>query len=259
MNTHVLNVMNLPFTIMVDSMANDSRIERAIRTIHSLLIDADQRFSPFRATSLVSRFQHGDNAVRANGDFQEVYFKTLLARVETDGLFDPYYSGVYDPTGLVKGWIVEVAFNQVLKPLLRTGQIAAAAINAGGDMIVSSNASENAWMVGVENPYDTHRYVAAFPLCSGAVATSGSSKRGEHIKRAYHDIVQSTVIADSLVDADVWATALLAAPRDDIPHLITEHALTAFLITAPGEYLNFSHGTRVDTSSRSCTDKDLSR
>lgn len=259
MNTYVLNVMNLPFTIMVNSISKDLKIEKTVKTIHSLLIDADRRFSPFKANSMVSRFQHGDHDVLSDEDFQEVYLKTLLAQVETDGLFDPFYSGVYDPTGVVKGWIVETAFNQVLEPLLRTGQVTAAAINAGGDMIVSANAFQTAWTVGIENPCDPHHYVAAFPLRSGAVATSGSSKRGEHIKRAHHDIVQSTVIADSLVDADVWTTALFAASRDDIPHLIAEHALTAFLVTDSGQYQNYSHGTLVDASSISSHDKEFWR
>ncbi|MGX7329108.1 hypothetical protein ACWOEC_07225 [Enterococcus bulliens] len=45
------------------------------------------------------------------------------------GILDPFYSGTYDPTGLVKGWAIEEAFFRYLQPLLDTNQLIAASIN----------------------------------------------------------------------------------------------------------------------------------
>ncbi|MEE8666571.1 MAG: FAD:protein FMN transferase [Bifidobacterium mongoliense] len=242
MDTFVLNVMNLPFTIMLESRHRETDMHSTVDRIHEVLVDVDRRFSPFRDDSLVSRFRRGDRSMSRDQDFGEVYMRALLERVETDGLFDPYFRGGYDPTGLVKGWAVNRAFSLVLRPLLSQGLLTGAAINAGGDVLFSAREHGLPWRVGVQDPYDVHEYIAAFELGSGAVATSGTSRRGEHVVREYHDVVQATVIADSIVEADVWATALLAAPQDRLDALIRDHGLTAFLVMGPQGYRNYLHG-----------------
>ena len=169
-----------------------------------------------------------------------LYMRALLARAETGGLFDPYFSGRYDPTGLVKGWAVARAFTLAISPMLDDGRLRSAAINAGGDMLVSTvEADSPGWMIGVEDPRDTRRYLAAFRLRGGAVATSGASKRGEHVARRCREVLQATVIADSIIDADVWATALLAAPIADIPGLTERHGLHALIVTTNGRTLSY--------------------
>jgi thiamine biosynthesis lipoprotein len=250
MNITTLNVMNLPFTIMIDDPTDAHVYLGAVDDIHRILVEGDRLFSPFRSDSLVSRLHRGDASVWRNEEFSEVYMRALLARRETDGLFDPYFRGIYDPTGLTKGWIVEHAFREVLRPLLSSGEIADAAINAGGDVIVSARDGASGWTIGIENPFDTTAYTAAMKLDSGAMATSGTSKRGEHVMRQHTDIVQASVIADSLVDADVWATALLAARLSDVAGLIKSYSLTAFLVTGNSRQLFYSQGSPAATCSR---------
>lgn len=244
MSVTTLNVMNMPFTIVLEQPCSSTLVGETIKRIHSLLVNADTRFSPFRDDSLLSRFQSGDSTVNTDPDFQDIYLRSLLAKSETHGLFDPYYRGIYDPTGLTKGWIVQHIFDTVLQPLLNAQLISGAALNAGGDMVVSSQAGTKGWMVGIENPYNTHTTIASFELNGGAVATSGNAKRGDHIKRSYTDVVQATVIADSLIDADVWATALYCASFEEIAKLIEENTLTAFLVTGPDQFRWFAHGVQ---------------
>ncbi|WP_300765910.1 FAD:protein FMN transferase [uncultured Bifidobacterium sp.] len=246
MHARTLNVMNLPFTILLDGPGDARVMESAIGGIGDVLVDVDRRFSPFRSDSLVCRYRAGDRSMLTDDDFTDVHSRSLLARMETDGLFDPFFRGGYDPTGLVKGWAVERAFDLVLNPLIAQGSIAAAAINAGGDMAVAPRADGDLWHIGVVDSHDGRRFVAAFDLPSGAVATSGTSERGEHVVRRFHDVVQATVIADSLVDADVWATALLAASLRDIDRLVGEHGLTAVLVLGPERILAYSNGQRTE-------------
>lgn len=253
-----LNVMNLPFTIAVDddqcprgkSVETPGAIagmNRAVDGVRNLLVDVDRRFSPFRDDSLVSRFQRGDRTMTRDADFTDVYMLSLLARAETDGLFDPYFRGVWDPTGLVKGWAVDRAVSGILMPLVSSGRLPPTGINAGGDMLLLPRRGGESWHVGIVDPHDRGSYVAAMDIRSGAVATSGTSERGEHVVRRHHDVLQATVVAESLVDADVWATALLGAPAAELDRLVADNSLTAFLVMSQGDVRDYAAGSPVDS------------
>ncbi|HEY6100487.1 MAG TPA: FAD:protein FMN transferase, partial [Anaeromyxobacter sp.] len=58
-------------------------------------------------------------------------------------------------------------------------------LSAGGDITCHTHDPSAApWRIGIENPHDPTRIVAVFPLHSGAVATSGTARRGAHITDA---------------------------------------------------------------------------
>lgn len=252
-----LGVMNLPFTLAIDDAdaagengaetpdATDG-VRKAVDGVRNLLVDVDRRFSPFRDDSLVSRFQRGDRTMTRDEDFADVYMLSLLARAETDGLFDPYFRGVWDPTGLVKGWAVDRAVSGVLMPLVRSGRLPSTSINAGGDMLLLPRQGDRPWHVGIADPHDRGSFIAAMSIRSGAVATSGTSERGEHVVRRHHDVLQATVVAESLVDADVWATALLGASVAGLDRLIAANSLTAFLVMSRGGVRDYAGGSAVD-------------
>jgi thiamine biosynthesis lipoprotein len=72
--------------------------------------------------------------------------------------------------------------------------------------------------------------VAVVPLVEGAVATSGTAARGAHLfdpiaERMVERTGSTTVVADTLLWADVWATALFVGG---------ERAREAFSRNAPG-------------------------
>ena len=104
--SQTVEAMTLPFTISLvtrDKVSSKDLLEKVSQDILSALEAIEQKFSAFRATSLVSRFQKGDETVMLDPEFQEIFARVTIAKTETRGAFDPYFQGVYNPTGLVKG------------------------------------------------------------------------------------------------------------------------------------------------------------
>ena len=276
MLVHVLDVMNIPFTIMVKpwgqsgyEFRRNRRIAAettrlAVGEIEGFLHEVDRRFSPFRPDSLVSQARRGDwSALLDDGDFQEIYAKSALAKTLTHGAFDAFHQGTYDPTGLVKGWAIDKATTRFLSPLVTTcndeahgttgdefqkSPVEAVALNGGGDIRVAvSQHSDHIWNIGIENPEDTGRIIARSSMHNGAVATSGFSKRGRHITYTANGEVlrQLTVISDNLEDADMWATAGIASGLDSWTHMARDHELDAIAVRENGEILQFTDGMKI--------------
>ena len=94
----------------------------------------------------------------------------------------------------------------------------------------SSADTPTARRIGVEDPRDQTRMTAIVPLTTGAVATSGTAARGAHLfdpvtGQMVDRVGSTTVVADTLLWADVWATALFVGGDD---------AREAFSRNAPG-------------------------
>lgn len=245
----VIEQMNLPFTIKIATLNPDQvvmeQLKNASEQIEERLRQIDLDFSPFRYDSLVSRYQRGDRSpILDSVDFQNVYGQAILAEQMTDGIFTPYFAGRYDPTGLVKGWAIEQCFDNYLKPLLQDPKIDGVSLNGGGDMKLATRpGSDFRWGIGIEDPDDLQKVIATYYLKGGAVATSGNSKRGEHILRINNNQVeQVTVISNSLVDADIWATVGVSAGVEKFATMINEYHLSGLLIDKTSAPLNFSEG-----------------
>ncbi|MGF0112498.1 FAD:protein FMN transferase [Streptococcus sp. SGI.013] len=232
--SQTVEAMTLPFTISLvtrDKVSSKDLLERVSQDILSALGEIEQKFSAFRATSLVSRFQKGDETVMLDPEFQEIFARVTIAKTETRGAFDPYFQGVYNPTGLVKGWAVEKVFQQYLKPLLRLSEIEAVCLNGGGDMqFETRDNSSFIWKIGIENPDHLQEMIARFQMKTGALATSGYSKRGRHIL-SQSTIKQVTILDASLVQADIWATAALVLSESDFCQMIADKKLSGLYVT----------------------------
>ena len=134
--TYVLKRMNMPFTI---AFVRDSFDEILIDALNQIVYEIDkylqnveEKFSPFLPASLVSRHTDlGEELQDAFFDleYQEVYSRSIIAKKETQGLFDPFYDGKYNPTGFVKGWAIENAFMKYIKPLIDNNIIESVAEN----------------------------------------------------------------------------------------------------------------------------------
>lgn len=240
----VVNAMTIPFTIQLVASPGtapgrlDALASQTAPRIKSWLDHVEAVFSPFHADSAVGRARAGDwRALLDNPDFAEVHMLVKQAGQLTDGHFSATHTGVYDPTGLVKGWAIERAHERFLMPLMRSGDVAAAALGGGGDIRTAvAHDADFVWRIGVDNPFATGQddppleppagtpsILRTITLRNGAVATSGTSKRGEHITRTAHDLAQATVIDDRLVFADMWATAAIAAGERAFRDLIAHH------------------------------------
>ncbi|WP_203641348.1 FAD:protein FMN transferase [Levilactobacillus andaensis] len=118
--TKQISAMGMPFSVkFVVATGQDFQAAPIVQKVTRYLQHIDQDFSPFKTTSLVCQFQRGELAATDfTAEFQEVYGLAMRAREATAGAFDPFYSGHFDPTGLVKGWAIQTAFARYLQPLL---------------------------------------------------------------------------------------------------------------------------------------------
>lgn len=143
-----------------------------------------------------------------------------LAERQSRGAFrarraGPAGEAVLDPTGVVKGWAVERAADH-----LRALEATDFCLSAGGDMVCRTlDRDAPPWRIGIEDPHHTDRLVAVAPVHTGAVATSGTAHRGDHLVdartgRPPAGVASVTVVAASLTWADIDATAAYAHGRD---------------------------------------------
>ncbi|WP_273450289.1 FAD:protein FMN transferase [Streptococcus ferus] len=243
----LIKAMTLPFTVspaITDKELGNRLLDQQTPLIEQELKRIEEDYSAFKETSLVSRFQTGDKSpLLTNPEFQSIYASVSAAKLETGGLFDPYYQGVYDPTGYVKGWAVEKCFKDYLTPLLRYEEVLGICLNGGGDMQFASKAfSDFYWTIGIEHPDQLDSLCARFEIANGAVATSGFSKRGRHVlQRKDSQLKQVSIIGQDLSVADVWATAGLAARAQELNQLIKMHSLSGVYVT-DAETVFFEHG-----------------
>jgi thiamine biosynthesis lipoprotein len=169
----------------------------------------DRTFSTYDADSEISRLNTGDLGLTdAHPLVRSVLARCEALKAGTDGYFDagaPLRGGL-DPSGLVKGWAVDVAFAG-----LRRAGARQLCIEAGGDVRVAGGP----WRIGIRNPRQRERLAAVVVLRSGAVATSGAYERGPHVINPYTGrppagTLSVTMIDRTLARADAHATAAFA-------------------------------------------------
>lgn len=287
----VIHAMTIPFTIQLASDSRDAAylatcIDEITPQIDAFLRHVDATFSPFRADSQVAAARRGDwssllptahgprpphprtassagitiapdGTRQPQSEFAQIYALAEQAKQLTRGHFDPMHAGQYDPTGIVKGWAIEQAHKRFLMPLITSGQCDAAALGGGGDIQTAvASSSDFVWRIGVQDPANTNATLRTITLRNGAVATSGTSKRGEHITRSAHDLAQATVVDDHLTFADMWATAAISAGERTFREIIDQNpvaqaSLHAVLVRADGSITQFAPGkTAADATPR---------
>ena len=250
-NTHVIKKMNMPFTItFVKGKFVDSEKEAykdIVTEIESYLDGIERKFSIFKEDSIVSR--HNELINNFNEEFlyeeyQEVFVRCQQAKTKTNGYFDSFFSGKYNPTGFVKGWAIEKAFFKYLEPLIKHNIVEAVAINGAGDMQLGTKEDSNfVWNVGIENPDNNKEIIAKYSLQNGAIATSGFSKKGEHIKsKSNIDNIQVTVVGEYLSDIDVFATTGIAMPSKEWNNFVIENRLVGILVNKENRIIAFEGG-----------------
>lgn len=214
----------VPFTLeLVFQPAQTSADKIAVLTaevlpkIQTYLDWLDQTFSPFLPDSELSRFNRGELTLAVTSDgFWTVWQLAETALKDTQGLFNAWHTGVYDPIGLVKGWGIAQCVTRFLAPLLATESgLVAVGLNGGGDMqlLTRESVTDWQWGIGIQDPIQPDQVLAHLALHSGAVATSGTVARGEHIayQTTGRHALSATVVTDDLTTADIWATSLIAA------------------------------------------------
>lgn len=242
----VAQIMGLPMSIHI--RGPQARTENAATVVDSAFdeLRADDRmFSTWRPDSPVSRIRDGrDLLVDAH---QRIRFVAALceeAGHRSGGAFSawlpgPHGSPTFEPTGFVKGWSVEQAFNVLLAGLARLGAHDAL-ICAGGDIAVACTRTDTPdWVIAVEDPRDRARTLRTLKLRTGAVATSGTSARGKHIVDPASglpagELLSATIIGAELTWADVYATAAFVKGRWALPWIATLGSHAGILVGVDG-------------------------
>ncbi|MFE6364452.1 FAD:protein FMN transferase [Streptomyces sp. NPDC057806] len=201
----VEHVMGFPVSLRVDDEVVPGE---AVDAVFAWLREVDERFSPFREDSEVSRLDRGEIGPGGiSADLAEVLGLCEEYRTATGGAFDARLPGRgLDPCAVVKGWSVQRGAE-----LLRAAGVRRFCLNAGGDVV----AAGGPWRVGVRHPERADRLCAVLEITDGAVATSALYERGAHILdgrtgRPARGLLSVTVVADTLTEADSTATAAFA-------------------------------------------------
>jgi thiamine biosynthesis lipoprotein len=232
---------------------HEASVADAVAAAFAELDRMDALFSPYRADSEVSRIRRGETTIGEADPLVAVVADACReAAIATDGRFDAWLGGSFDPTGLVKGWAVERAARLRLAPVLGKDGCLAAGLSVGGDMqLLTADGADWIWRVGISDPARPGEIIATLDVPRGAVATSGTAERGEHVldprtgRPADGSVASATVVADSLTHADVWATTAMIAGFDDLTWIATAGTTTGLLVAADGRTRRWLGATEV--------------
>lgn len=182
----------------------------------------DQKFSTYKKDSEITMLN--EKKIRKeemSKDMKTVFELSEETKKLTDGYFDIVTpSGMYDTSGLVKGWSIWNASN-----ILKERGVKNFYVEAGGDIQVNGkNESGEPWCIGIQNPFNKKREVIKKVYLSKneGIATSGSYVRGAHIYNPKNkddkldEIISLTVIGSNIFEADRFATAAFAMGKDGI-------------------------------------------
>lgn len=241
-------MMGMPVTIeIVDAGVLAGDIDAAFATFDAI----DKRFSTYRPDSEISRINRGEIAPAGHSEeMREVFALADEMHALSRGYFDIHRpDGSIDPSGLVKGWAIRRVADQ-----LRGLGYRNFFVDAGGDIQTSGKDADGAeWSAGIQNPFDTGAMVKVVYPHGGAIATSGSYVRGDHIYdphrpgRPITDIVSLTVVGPDIYDADLLATVAFAMGRDGIFFIEQTPGVEGYVISRDGIGTETSHFERYTT------------
>lgn len=200
-------VMGTVASIHVHDRLEPVLIEAAIDDALAELERLEQMFSTFRPTSVISCINRGElNLLDAPPEVIEVVDACTWLEHASNGAFSMRRAdGTLDPAGFVKGWAAERAAAR-----LAARGLANFMLSVGGDLLVSGEpARGQRWHVAIADPRERGEVVRSVEITDGAVATSGTSERGSHIRTidASYELLSFTVLGPSLTWADAFATA----------------------------------------------------
>jgi FAD:protein FMN transferase len=220
---HVEDVMGMPWMFDIcDTTVGADALRSVIQWLHWV----DATFSTYRADSQIARLNRRElTREQLHPDVREVLDRCEQLRRDTGGYFDiaaPYRArsapdaghggpGSVDPSGLVKGWAIARAAEQ-----LRDAGALNFSVNAGGDALLSGHPDgDDRWRVGIQHPRSPTEIAITLGLRDQAIATSGTYVRGAHIHdpltgSAPSGLLSVTIVGPDIATADAYATAAFA-------------------------------------------------
>lgn len=200
--------------------------------VYKLLVKIDNQFSPYKPESEVSHINAGLLEANWSSEMKEIIALCEQTKKETDGYFDPFYLGHFDPSGIVKGWAIQRAAD-----LLLADGYSNFYINAGGDIAAyGCNVSGEPWRIGIRNPFNPEEIIKVIRVQDKGVATSGAYIRGDHIynphmpNRIPRGVASVTVVGPDVYNADRFATAAYAMGERGIEFIEALNEFEAYLV-----------------------------
>lgn len=163
---------------------------------------------------------------------------------EAKKIFLPYPQMRIGLGGIGKGYAVDQVFN-----ILKANNLSNFCINGAGDIRVHSDLNaKRKWQIGIKNPFapNTNKAIGIIQLSNGAVATSGGYVKNvnndisdHHIinpksGRSSSEIVQSTIISDSAINADTMATIIINQNPNEAIDFMNAHKICGLFIDRDG-------------------------
>jgi thiamine biosynthesis lipoprotein len=242
MRSWVRQVMGTAVSIAAWTEADGARLDEtaaAVELAFAELRSADERFSPFKPDSQISRLRDGTTTLeRCDLRVREVLALCERLRQATGGYFDAYAAGPdqLDPCGVVKGWAAERASDVLVE-----AGVPAHYVNAGGDVRLRGQPARNRlWRVGIADPHHPGELIATVHSSDLAIATSGTAERGAHVLDPHRgvpavELAGVTVVGPSLTLADAYATAAFAMGPMALEWLAELDGYEGLLVGAAGD------------------------
>lgn len=197
----------------------------------------DKKFSPFKVDSELSKINRGELLkTQWSHDMKVIFNLCKKTNVETLGYFNIEKNKEFDPLGLVKGWAINNAGNILKKKGFKNYYVEVA-----GDIQVSGNNKDGQpWVIGIQNPFNLKQNVKVLSLKNKGIATSGTYRRGLHIRNPFEpnkkidEIISLTVIGPNVYEADRFATASFAMGRKGINFIENLKGFEGYMIDNKG-------------------------
>ena len=229
----IRELMGMRTTVdIVDAAAT----QKDLNEVFEYFVYIDNTFSTYKPDSELSRFNNGHIRKQdLSEDMKTVMQLCEDTNEETHGYFNALKSGIYDPSGLVKGWAMMNCAD-----LIRKKDFEQYYVEAGTDAQVNSKDHHKKWEVGIRNPFNIDEILKVVYVRNQGVATSGTYIRGNHLYNPHlsgekiTDIVSLTVIGPNIYEADRFSTAAFAMGRMGIQFIENLPQMEGYMIDKNG-------------------------
>jgi len=227
-------IMGMPVTVeIVDPSATTSTLE----SVFNYFVEIDERFSTYKPASEISRLNQGEVFLEhTHPDMQTIFGLAEQTRQDTEGYFNIWQGDHFDPSGIVKGWAIYQAAEQLAAQGVKDFYI-----DAGSDIEARGlSATGEPWRVGIRHPFSSGEIVKVLSVSNRGVATSGTYERGQHIYNPHQpnqpltQIVSLTVIGPNIYEADRYATAAFAMGQRGIAFIDQLPGFEGYMIDRDG-------------------------
>jgi FAD:protein FMN transferase len=227
-------IMGMPIKVdVVDKTVTHDEINKIFKYFEYV----DSKFSTYKNDSEIT--QINERRLKKNNfspDMKTIFELAELTKNQTRGYFDIYHEGLYNPSGIVKGWSIYNA-----SKILDNDGFQNYYIDAGGDIQTKGvNSKGNVWTVGIKNPFNEIQIVKVLKIQNLGVATSGTYVRGQHIYNPVNhtdkitDIISLTVIGPNVYEADRFATPAFAMGKKGIEFIENLTGFAGYMIDTNG-------------------------